>query len=288
MILKGSTITSVKHARSFARHLFKSENRVIEVRDSPGQSQTLTELEADLVDMQLLTEMTRGKTGIFHVAIDPRESEHMDHSQWNTSIAMIEEEFGLAQQIRIEVFHEKKSRAHMHVFWSLVDQDQAKLIQLRYFKRKLQRQADLMEKRFGHARTRRTPNPRSLEISNTDRMLAARGVRIQERKRMITALWEKNGTGQEFNVRLAKRGLTLAQGERCRYVVVDQKGNVSNLVRQLPKAVRLKQVEVKMGVLYHTLPTLDIAKNHQRQSKRYRIDEQVQRIKRKKQVERVR
>lgn len=87
MILKGSTITTVQHARQFAAHLFKPENEVIRVRESIMGGEGQDAVAADLIDMQLLTSLTKGKTGIFHVAIDPRKEEAMTPTMWDRSLA---------------------------------------------------------------------------------------------------------------------------------------------------------------------------------------------------------
>ena len=96
MILTGSKISSVKHARLFARHLFKEENIEIMVHESPLGSNSRAEIEDDLVDFQLQTDLTQGSFGIFHVAVSPNPNDAMNSEQWNRSVELIEEEFGLS------------------------------------------------------------------------------------------------------------------------------------------------------------------------------------------------
>ncbi|MEM7368711.1 MAG: relaxase/mobilization nuclease domain-containing protein [Bacteroidota bacterium] len=274
MILKGSTIASVQHARRFAQHLVKEENTLIEVAGSDG-SQQHQDLYDDLVDMHLLTRLTRGKTGIFHVAINPQVGETMNHDQWDRAIAHIEEEFGLEGQLRLQVYHEKKERAHLHVFWSLVDLEQGKLIQIRYFKRRLQRRATQMEQEFGHAITRRTTSKRSLEITNADRMQQARtGKDSGQRKRRITALWEQANSAEHFIQALRLRGFDLIQGDRCKYALIDRAGEVYNLVRELPKQVKLKDVDGKLQEHYKSLQTLQEAT----EEREHKLGRQLERL----------
>ena len=285
MICKGSAIASIQHARVFARHLVKKENTVVEVREAFG----FGTIEDDLVDLQLQTRLTRGHTGIFHVAIGPRKDEYMREEEWDRAITIIEEEFGLTGQDRIQVYHEKDGRPHLHVFWSLVNQQERKLIQIRYYKRRLQKVADQMEQEFGHKKTRRTANEYTLEISDADRMRKARtGKNPLERKRLISQLWRDYPNPQDFIVKIKDHQYIVAQGDRSRYVLVDRNGEIYNLVRQLPKLVKQKDVHARFGGLYQSFPTVEQAVHQQKEQlamhkadQDKKLDQQIDRIRKK-------
>lgn len=286
MILKGSTVAGVKHARQFARHLVKEENSIVEVWESIMSEGTRKEIEADLVDMQLLTSMTRGRTGIFHIAISPREEEEMSKEEWQQAVNMAEGEFELNGQFRMQVYHEKKGRPHLHVFWSLVDMDKNRLIPLRYYKRRLQRLADEMELEFGHKRTRRFANESTLEITNADRLREGRTKKsAKARKQLISKIWQKDVSPQKTIANLQSAGYVVVQGDRCRYALIDREGEVYNLTRELPKLIKQKDVHARLGELYQDLPTLAEEKERRARAKeatlvanRERIKQQMERI----------
>lgn len=261
MILHGSTIASTHHARQMAAHLYKVENEHVIPRETIGQSKSRTAFENDLVQMHLFTRMTKGKRGIFHVAINPRDFESLTSEQKDRAIEIIEEKFGLTGQTRMQVEHIKEGRAHSHVFWSTVDQDQGKLIDLPHYKRRLQDCADQMEKEFGHERTCRETNEHSFEITNAERMAERKtGRKAMANKEQVTTIWNQTESWENFLNGLRKNGYEVAKGERCRFALIDPKGNVSNLVRQLPRTVKTKDVRVRAGELEQQLPDLEKAK----------------------------
>ena len=241
MILKGSTVHSVHHAKKFGVHLFKEENEVIRVRESLLGFSDQKSIENDLRNMQILTDLTKGKTGIFQVSIAPRKGEVMSEQKWDRAVDMIQQEFKLENQFRIQVYHEKEGRPHLHVFYSLVDAERKRLIQVPYYKRRLQRLGVEMEREFGHEKTNRTPGERTVEVSNADRMKYG-GKQAYHRKLFITDMWNRSETPERFVTGLNTYGYDVAHGERARFLLIDKEGQVENLVRQLPKTVKTKQV----------------------------------------------
>lgn len=259
MILDGSTITGTGHARNMAAHLFKDENEYILPRQTIGRSQDREGFENDLVQMQLYTRMTEGDRGIFHVAINPRQYEQLTPEQHDRALEIIEQKFGLSDQPRMQIDHVKEGRVHTHVFWSTVDQEKAKLIDLPHYKLRLQDCATQMEKEFGHDPTIRQTNEKTYEITNAERMVAQRTRRkAMVNKEEITAMWTETETWEQFTAKLQENGYAVAKGERCKYALIDPKGQVCNLVRQLPKTINYKKVSERVGAL--RLPSLEEAK----------------------------
>lgn len=261
MILDGSTITSTTHARHMADHLFKDENEHILPKETLGLDQSRRGFENDLVQMHLYTRMTKGKTGVFHVAINPREYESLTPEQQDRALQIIEQEFGLTGQVRMQVDHIKEGRAHMHVFWSTVDQDKGKLIDLKFYKYRLQKCAESLEQEFGHEKTIRTTNERTYELTNAERMTEKRtGRKAMQTKEEVTAIWEGSTSGQDFLEGLRNQGYEIAKGDSCRFALIDPKGRVCNLVRQLPKTIKTKHVRERLGDLERDLPGVEMAK----------------------------
>ncbi|MEM6829745.1 MAG: AAA family ATPase [Bacteroidota bacterium] len=242
-----------------AAHLFKDENEYILPRQTIGRNRDREGFENDLVQMQLYTRMTEGDRGIFHVAINPRQYEQLTPEQHDRALEIIEQKFGLSDQPRMQIDHVKEGRVHTHVFWSTVDQEKAKLIDLPHYKLRLQDCAAQMEKEFEHETTIRQTNEKTYEITNAERMAAQRtGRKAMVNKEEITAAWTETETWTQFTEKLQEKGYTIAKGERCKYALIDPKGQVCNLVRQLPKTINHKHVAERVGAF--RLPGLEEAK----------------------------
>ncbi|MEO0330664.1 MAG: relaxase/mobilization nuclease domain-containing protein [Bacteroidota bacterium] len=283
MILEASTLHSVQHARVFAQHLYKSENERIEVWESLSGSQQAADFTADLVDLQLLTNLTHGRTGIFHVAIAPRQYEIMTADQWQRSMSAIAKEFELDEQMRLVMFHQKAGRKHLHVMWSLVDESAGTLKQVGRYKRRLQRVATQLEQEFGHELTPRWAGERSIQISHAERITKIKtGKDPKARKEHLRQLWEQYQQPEQFLTVTQQQGYIIAQGERCRYALVERDGTVHNLVRQLPTMVKLRQVEQRLQLHYHELPSIAEAKQ------KLRLDQEKVHLKKQQQLQRIR
>ena len=77
MILDGSTISSTAHARYMSDHLFKDENEHILIQQTISGDPSRRGFENDLVELHQYVKLTKGKRGIFHVAVSPRADESL-------------------------------------------------------------------------------------------------------------------------------------------------------------------------------------------------------------------
>lgn len=267
MILTGSTIGNIKHARQMAAHLFKDENEKIIVEETIGGGDDRKAVENGLVEMQMYTRMTRGDTGIFHVAISPREHESLTPEQQERSLQLIEKKFSLEGQTRMQVSHIKDGRKHTHVFWSMVDQDDLKLKDIRHYKLKLQDIADQMDREFEHEQTPRRPDEKSIEITNADRMQDGKKGKGQQkaqgRKEEIGQLWRESKTGQEFLTKARAAGYEIAKGDKAAFALLDRDGVATSLARDLPKLVKTQDVRERLGS-EHNFPSVAQARENQK------------------------
>ncbi|MEL7121253.1 MAG: relaxase/mobilization nuclease domain-containing protein [Bacteroidota bacterium] len=244
-----------------AAHLFKAENDHVFVQETFGSGPDRKAVENALVELQLYTQMTKGKTGIFSVAINPREGDTLTPEQQVRAVQIIEEEFGLTNQPRIRVDHIKEGRAHSHVFWSTVDQENCKLVSLSHYKRRLQTRADQMTHEFNLEHVRRTPNEQTLQVNNADRIQQNHSnKKYVERKKQIAELWHNTDNAQDFIIGLRNNGYEIAKGDKSKFVLVTQEGQTFNLVRDLPRLVKTKDVQARFGELAKSLPTVTQAK----------------------------
>ena len=276
MILEGSTISSSGHAKQMALHLFKDENEQIHVHGL-GRAD-LTAVQNRLVDMYRLTDLTKGKkNAIFHVAISPREHESLNPEQKDRALQMIEERFALQDQVRFSIDHVKEGRAHSHVFWSAVDIENEKLINLSYYKRTLQTLGREMELEFGHELTPRRASENSHEVTLADRFIQARtGEKALDRKLLVTALWNQTINAKDFISDLKNAGYDVVKGDGCKFGIMDRKGHVHNLVRDLPKPVKVKHVMERFGPEYDKLPSVEQARERRSRQQEPAPEKQIQ------------
>ena len=283
MILSGSTIRSVDHARKMTTHLFKGENEIVSVQQTLDGQHNQNSFAQSMIAMQLYTLQTKGNTGLFHVAIAPREDEQLTSEQYDRAIAIIEERMKLSGQERIRIDHIKGGRAHAHVLWSTVDQEQGKLIQLNYYKRNLQTCADKMVQEFELEEVNRLPDGQTIEVTNADRMRDERskgeGREVkpsQERKKEIAALWEQTETGADFLNALQSAGYEVGINEtygeksgrkRSRFVLLDEHGTEYNLSRELPRLVKTKAIRERFAG--YELPTMEVVRQQWQERQHY-------------------
>ena len=260
MILQGSVIKSIGHARSMAAHLFKEENEEVIVRESIDGEEGREAIENSLVEMQLYTRMTKGKTGIFSVAMNSRDNEDLTPEQEARAIEIIEEQFKLSGQARIQVDHLKEGSRHSHMFWSLVNQEEQKLISISHYKRRLQACAIDMEREFDLQQTKRMADEHTLQVSHDDRMRQTKENSCVARKKEIADLWNSTDNVHDFVSGVRAAGYDIAKGERSRFILVDKDGQPYNLVRDLPKVVRAKDVRSRFGDYYQELSSFEEAK----------------------------
>ena len=192
------------------------------------------------------------------MAINPRAHESLTPEQKDRAIELIENRFDLQGQACFSVDHVKKGRAHSHVFWSAVDLDQGILKRLSHYKRELQTLGKEMELEFDHELTPRRASEKSLEMTNSDRMIQARtGENALDRKLLVTALWNQTTNARDFVDGLQSAGYDVVKGDGCKFGIMDRHGHVHNLVRDLPKLIKVKHVMERFGPEYDRLPTVE-------------------------------
>ena len=118
-----------------------------------------------------------------------------------------------------------------------------------------------MEIAFDHERTARRKSDQSYEVTNADRMRENRTKeKALKRKEEITALWMQSDSAKAFTAALQEKGYVVAKGDRSKFALIDRHGNVSNLVRDLPKTIRTKDVMTWFGEDYERLQNVEQAK----------------------------
>lgn len=268
MIIKG---VSCAGAKRLAAHLTRTDtNERAEVREIRGVvAETLI---GALREMEAVAAGTRTKKPFYHASINTPADEPLTDAQRLIAIDRLETALGLTGQPRVVVLHVKEGREHCHIVWSRIDIDRMAAISDSHNYRRHEQVARELEREFGlervqgahieregKVRPRRTPS--HAEMSQGDRT----GVRPQEAKVLMTALWRSTENGREFEAALARMGWILARGDRRDFVAVDHAGAVHSLTRRIDGA-RAADVRERMADIDRdALPSVAAARAEQRQ-----------------------
>jgi hypothetical protein len=211
---------------------------------------------------------TQGTLGLYHANISPDARYVMTPDQWQRTVDVLEKELGFEGQPRAVVFHEKEGRQHVHVVWQRTDIDVMKMVPDSFNYEAHERASLALELEFGHEHVpgkhaKRDPEqemPRA-EITHAEWQQGERtGIDPREFKETITAIYKSCDNAQAFQAALDERGLIIAKGDRCDFVIVDEADQVYSLARQI-KGVTAKDLRAFMaGVDGNTLPTVEDAK----------------------------
>lgn len=179
---------------------------------------------------------TRVEKPFFHVQVRNPEGEELRRAQWLQVADRIERINGLHGQGRAIAFHvdEKTGHEHMHVAWSRINDETLQAKPLPFFKlrlkevcRELENELDLTRVSSQRPRVELAPSRAEEEQSrrlDTD----LHGIRGS-----IREAYERSDGGKAFAAALADKGLTLCQGERRDFVVIDQEGGIHALGKRL-------------------------------------------------------
>lgn len=260
MIIKATKVKSIRHAGMLAKHLLRTdENEYAQVQTINGTARP-DNLTASLNSMQRATELTRGKTGLFHVAINPRdhEADQMTPAQWERTLKAIEDEFKLHGQPCAIIEHRKNGRTHLHAVYQLTDTDKGKLIDIKNDHYRCQDLGRKLEQEFSHEQTTNAPS-RDAYTRDEQQQAKRLGEDVTDRRQSLRADYAQAKDLDEFRQLLKERGYSLAQGDRAGVVLVDQNGEVFGLTREL--GIKVAEARRLLGDEMSRLPSVEQARN---------------------------
>ena len=133
MILKGSQRSG---AKNLADHLMNTrENDHVEVADIRGVA--AHDLHGAFLEIEATSRGTRATQPFFSVSINPPGEARLTLEDFKQAAQAIEEKFGLEDQPRAIITHEKNARLHAHVVWSRIDTERMRAVELSHSKLKL-------------------------------------------------------------------------------------------------------------------------------------------------------
>jgi hypothetical protein len=275
VIIKGG---SRSNGRFFAHHLLNGKDnervRVVEVRGFNNGN-----VRSAFCDMEAVAKGTNCENFFYHADMNPREGERLTDEQWTRAGDILEKELGFEGQPRVFIEHEKKGRQHRHMVWQRIDPDTmtARPDSLTYRKheaaaREIEQACALQPVASVLVRDRGTPRPERRAKDWEGFRGVQTGIKPDDVKAEVTALWRQSRNGAEFRTALAQNDYLLCKGDRRDYCIIDREGNDHSLTRRISGA---KAAEVRSrlsDIDRESLPTVDDARAERRGEKQQVIE----------------
>jgi hypothetical protein len=215
-------------------------------------------------DVQIMAGATKAEQPFFHVQVRNRESETLTRQQWEDAADRIERMLGLAGQPRAIAFHtyERNGEEHMHVAWSRVDQDTLTAKPLPFFKDRLKKISRELELHFAlePVTNQREGQIKYAPTKAQEEQARRLGLDIHEVRNTIRDCWDRSDSGRSFQAALEHEGLTLAQGDRRNFVVIDHAGGIHALGKRILDVTATQTRERLSDLARETLPTVEDAR----------------------------
>ena len=222
-----------------AAHLMNDrENDHVEVHELRGF--TADSLHHAFQEADAISKGTRCKQYLFSLSLNPPETERVSIHHFEAAIERAERTLGLQDQARAIVFHEKNGQRHAHVVWSRIDVMEMKVINLPFYKQRLNDVSKDLFLEHGWQlpdgyRDRQNRDPRNFTLDEWQQA-RRQGKDAREIKRTFQEAWSVSDTKEAFGHALEEKGYVLARGDRRGFVAVDVHGEVY----AVPKLAGLK------------------------------------------------
>ena len=256
MILEGNQRGG---AKNLALHLLKDENEHVEVFEMRGF--VSDNLVSAFQESYAISRGTKCTQHLFSLSLNPPANEKVSTDTFEDAIARVEAKFGLQDQPRAIVFHEKQGRRHAHAVWCRIDGDEMKAIPLPFHKRKLM---DISREMFIEQGWDMPPGMMNSEERDPTNYTLAQWQQAKRAGKDPKAIksafqdaWTISDSQPAFAAALKERGYTLARGDRRGFVGIDHKGEVFAVSKWT--GLRTKQVREKLTDA-ETLPSMTEAK----------------------------
>ncbi len=193
----------------------------------------------------------KAKNPVLHWSLSWSSDEKPGHAHMVAEAKKSIEALGYKGHQAVLVIHNDRPHPHIHVIVNRVDPKTGRMINPSNSKNKLSRYAEDYERRQGRIRCRQRV------VNNNKRR---KGKFVKYVPPIIAKAWKSTTNGKGFAMALKRSGYVLAQGKRCRYVVVDPYGDVQNPVRQIAGA-RVADIRARFSDLDPaSLPSVEQAK----------------------------
>ncbi|MCP4099680.1 MAG: relaxase/mobilization nuclease domain-containing protein [Planctomycetaceae bacterium] len=245
MILKGSQRGG---ASNLADHLMNTrENDHVEVADLRGVA--ARDLHGAFLEIEAISRGTKATQPFFSVSINPPENARLTLDDFKQAAQAIEEKFGLEDQPRAIVTHEKNARLHAHVVWSRIDTDHMRAVELSYSRLKLKDVSKELFLQHGFEMPEGMRDRSKARADNFSPKIWQQAKRLGEDprdlKRIIGDAFRDADSAKAFQSQLEAQAMQLARGDRRGFVVVHHTGEALPINRYLD--MKQKDIRAKLG-----------------------------------------
>jgi hypothetical protein len=200
----------------------------------------------------------------FHIQVRNRETEYLTRDQWLIVADRIERILGLSGQPRAIAFHTERLMGgeHMHLAFSRIDHETLTARKLPFFKRKLNMASRELENELGltPVRAHRASVIKYAPLRPQEEQARRLGVDIRDVLQTIRECFDRSDCGRAFAAALTRNELTLAQGERRDFIVVDHVGGIHAIGKRI-LGLSAAQIRARLSDLAkESLPTVDQAR----------------------------
>ncbi|HEY4359729.1 MAG TPA: hypothetical protein VGN17_02115 [Bryobacteraceae bacterium] len=213
--------------------------------------------------VHVMAEATRCEQPFFHVQVRNPDVEELSREAWLRVANRIESKLGLTGQLRAICFHvnEQTGHEHMHIAWSRIDEETMTARALPFFKDRLKEVAREMEIKLDLTRVRNERDSPAQAPTRDEFEQARRlGVDLHDVRSTIRECWERADCGHSFQAALAENALTLAQGDRRDFLVLDSAGGLYALGKRI-LGVSASEIRVRLSDIDRgSLPTVEQAR----------------------------
>ena len=245
MILKGSQRGG---AVNLADHLTNTdENDHVELADLRGVA--ASDLYGALQEIDAISRGTKAKQPFFSVSINPPEDARLTLADFQDAARAIEEKFGLTEQARAIITHEKNARLHAHVVWSRIDTENMRAVPLPFSKLQLREVSRELFLQHGFEMPEGLRDRDKAREDNFSPQIWQQAKRLGEDprdlKRIIGDAFKDADGAKAFQAQLEAHAMQLARGDRRGFVVVHHSGEALPINRYLD--LKQKEIRDKLG-----------------------------------------
>lgn len=215
--------------------------------------------------VHVMAEATQCDKPFFHVQVRNPEGEQLTLEQWQRVADRIEAKLGYGGQPRAMAFHvdEATGHEHLHVAWSRIDDETMTARPLPFFKLRLKEVSRELEQELGLTPVRNEREGHVMAAKRGEEEQARRlDVDLKDVRHTIRDCYEHADGGKAFAAALAHQGLTLAQGERRDFVVIDQAGGLHALGKRVLGTTAAQTRERLADLDRGALPTVEEARQN--------------------------
>ena len=245
------------------------------------------DLHGAFLEIEAVSRGTKATQPFFSVSINPPEDARLTIDDFRQAAQAIEEKFGLEDQARAIVTHEKNARLHAHVVWSRIDVENMKAIQLSYSRLQLKDVSRELFLQHGFELPEGMRDRQKASPENFSPQIWQQAKRIGEDprdlKRIIGDAFKDADGAKAFQSQLEAHAMQLARGDRRGFVVLHHTGEALPINRYL--GLNQKDIRTKLGDP-KTHMTVDQARSQLRGRMTAQAEKQLEDLKAKQTAER--